>query len=663
MQLSVRKWFDEAWGTCLAFSPDGRLLAEADTKGVLVWDVASGRQVQKFTGHAAPVASLFFSPKGDQVIAGDEKDVIRWWDRGTGKAVRESRGVLLGASADGNVVAIHRGKGRISLCDIVQAKEVRHFPFPGKYLGCAGYCPYPPAALSANGEVLVTTEGSTALLLNTRSGRWADFSRGHTDKVVFVGFSADGKQVISAGDTAVLVWDAQSGQYLHQLRNEWELIGAACMTADRRLLATGVADGSVRLWDLASGRQVRRMPIPGTFWPLPVFSPDGKQLAVNVRYAGRDTAIRLFQTNTGKDLSGFSADNNQGGLAFLPNGKALVGLDYSLRIFDAAEGTILLDCKEMCTQGIQTGLSVSSDGRFAATGCPKDRPPSGNIPSGIALWEFLTGTRIARLEGHEGPVTALALSQDGRWLATGGWEGTVRLWEVPSGKEVASRRGHRGRVLALAWSADDNFLASGSADTSVLLWDMSALRKAPGVQERRLREDEANKLWTLLSSREAGPASKALWQFVASPADAVPFLRQRLERPEATEQEIKLLVAALDDAKFEARVRATSELEAVGGKAEKALQSALRAKPTPESRRRLDELLAKLRAPAPRYSGQQLREIRAVQILEYIASPTACAVLRGVVQRRRGTFLATEASTALERAEKRGKGLPAGGKH
>src|SRR5262249_13659745 len=94
------------------------------------------------------------------------------------------------------------------------------------------------------------------------------------------------------------------------------------------------------------------------------------------------------------------------------------------------------------------------------------------------LWDIATGKESAKLVGHQSDVGALAFSHDGKFLATGSGDKTIRLWDIAKGKEILRLTGHEAWVKCLAFSPSDRRLASGSADTTVLVWDLT--RSLPG---------------------------------------------------------------------------------------------------------------------------------------------------------------------------------------
>src|SRR5207244_1528238 len=87
------------------------------------------------------------------------------------------------------------------------------------------------------------------------------------------------------------------------------------------------------------------------------------------------------------------------------------------------------------------------------------------------------GKELRILEGHLSAVYALAFAPDGRTLASGSFDRTVRLWETASGQQITAWPGHLGSVSGVAFSADGRVAVSGSADTSVLAWDVTGRRQ------------------------------------------------------------------------------------------------------------------------------------------------------------------------------------------
>ncbi|KAK3276423.1 hypothetical protein CYMTET_15499 [Cymbomonas tetramitiformis] len=107
-------------------------------------------------------------------------------------------------------------------------------------------------------------------------------------------------------------------------------------------------------------------------------------------------------------------------------------------------------------------LMLIADGKTVA---------SGSRDGTVRLWDAATGEEQAVLRGHDQEVLSVAFSADGKTVASGSRDGTVRLWDAATGKEQVALRGHDQKVLSVAFSADGKTVASGSQDGTVRLWD------------------------------------------------------------------------------------------------------------------------------------------------------------------------------------------------
>jgi WD40 repeat protein len=244
----------------------------------------------------------------------------------------------------------------------------------------------------------------------------------------------------------------------------------------KTLAATEGAEGPVRLWDFASGKELATLCRMGPEVNGLAFSPDGGTLAV----AAQDSTIRLFDVEGRRELRRMKGVvESAGSLVFSPDGKMLasavegVSRVPPIRLWDVATGELIrrLDGPRWsCT------LAFSPDGKHLAAGGIDDsegktlvRPAYGKS---AWVWETATWKRRWLLDGHEKGIYVLAFSPDGKRLATGACEGDdrVRLFDLESGKELARFAGHHSAVLSLTFSPDGRTLASGAGDSTILLW-------------------------------------------------------------------------------------------------------------------------------------------------------------------------------------------------
>jgi hypothetical protein len=235
-------------------------------------------------------------------------------------------------------------------------------------------------------------------------------------------------------------------------------------------------------------------------------------------------------------------------------------------------------------------------------------------------------------------------------VASAGHDTTVRLWEVATGQERRRLEGHRGSVHALAFTPDGQSLLSGGEDTMILVWDL-ADRVHAHRKGKAPAPAELGRLWQELGGDNAPRAYEAICQLLAFPEQSVPLLRGHLLGvPVADGGPVADLIRQLDDRRFAVRERALAELRKLGRQVEPDLRRALAGTPSEELRRRLQRLLESMPgAVEVRKDPEEVRTLRALEVLEGARTPAARAALEALARGRADSWLTREARSALQR--------------
>ncbi len=302
----------------------------------------------------------------------------------------------------------------------------------------------------------------------------------------------------------------------------------------------------------------------------------------------------------------------------------------------------------------RTRLVFSPDGRTLTAGGQR-------AEASIYGWELATGGLRFTLK-HGEDVACLAYSPDGRFLAaanhynayrhyTPGVESLgfkiplpqVHLWDLIAGKEIQVLKGHQGPISTLAFSPDGKLLATGSYDTTVLLWDATRFKNKPPA-EVQLRPEQFESLWADLGGTDAVKAYHAIRTMAASPKASVAFLKQHLHAVAPADAKlVARLIADLDSDQFASRNKAMQELEKLGDRAATELRKALDRSPTLEAKRRIEQLLDK------QNGAEHIRVVRALETLERIGTSEACELCARLAEGVPDAPMTREARATLKR--------------
>ncbi|MFP8961997.1 hypothetical protein ACLIYP_15790 [Streptomyces nanhaiensis] len=464
--------------TAVAFSPDGGTLVTGGADATLrMWDTASGRETATLavmrsasTGQRSPVYDVAFSPDG-RTLAAAGTEITRLWDTATyhyrkTAAVtgrREHAHRELAFTPDSRTLAVTGADGTVRFWDTADHRTTATITAgeePAAY----------ETALSPGGRVLAAADGGgrvqlwdTATQQRTAVlGAAAPFSR-------LAAFSPDGRTLATTGsaDGAVELWRADGHRRLRTLGHGSD-VHTAAFSPDGRTLATGSADGTVRLWDAASGR--RRSALTGHTDAVTAvaFSPDGRTLATG----SADDTVRLWDAGEGRQAAVLRRHTDRvRALAFSPDGRTLAtaSADRTVLVWEVGARRVRISLTGHL--GPVTGVAFAPGGRLLATAA------GGRV----RLWDTASYRTAATLTGHPDGAEHVAFAPGGETLVTAG-AGTIHLWDTASYDTAATLTGD-GEISAMALSPDGRTLATAGEEKR--LWRIDAGEVAAEVCRAR----------------------------------------------------------------------------------------------------------------------------------------------------------------------------------
>ena len=451
-------------------------------------------------------------------------------------------------------------------------------------------------------------------------------------------FSSDGKLLLTASeDCTARLWETASGRPINHVFRHGDIIKDAAISSDGKLVATASRDGSARLWDVKTGMLVGRIMRHLAPVNALTFSADNKFLLTG----SDDATARVWDTSTGDLARGILQHDNPVGHVFSLNAKTVVTISHEQILkWDIPSGKVI---GRLCPANLgATALSISQDGWLFVT-ASRNR--------GVQLWEMATGKAMCDPIAPDVYFIDIAFTTDSKTFVTAGrvkggpaTATCVQFWDTETLKPIGEPMTGQD---CFAIHPNGKILATGTPDGRIKLWSVTIHppRAKPVIAQ------SVEELWSDLANEETPKAYRAVVALTAMSDKTVPFLAGRLKpEPPLDDNRVRKLISDLDDDEFEVRDRAQKELAAFGQSIDPILRATLDSKPPLEARQRIQQILDPLQA-IPK-TQEQMRLLRALEVLERIASPESKVVLTKIANGAATAEVTRVAKESLARLSK-----------
>jgi WD40 repeat protein len=626
--------------TKLLFSPDGRWLAGSGEKtGVWLWDLRTGKRVRTYRTQAENPDYAFSTDVTKIVITGErmhlyaldsEEEVDGF------KPPAELVSFTPRFSADGKWITVITADGSVQSLDATTGEVKDPLESPEAML-------HGPFALAPDASMAAAVDETGGIRIwNPKTGKGPEVKR--LPLLMSPGVSADGKVATVLDATNRLrEFELATGKpgKVVELPTADDGLPASWDSASRRA-ATIVQSGEdleLHVLDVNTGKLISKH----------TMNQNGGIPFISFASANRDRAamfnalgVIVVNPTTGKAVRSFNPGNAADGFrgAISPDGRLVAVNTNPLTVWEVATGK-----KRLTVDGIQANeqMIFSSDGRYLVTWSN-----AGNI----AVIDLRTGAVTRRLQQvDEDEIIPLALSNDNKRIAIGSPAGRVTVLDVASGEPIVIFGGHEGPVSGLVFTSDGKRLVSTSHDGTAIVWEVPDKPQRARPTEAAVSSfDEA---FRLLGSADPAQAQRGLEYLYRNPAEAVKQTATRIPAPAATPAaKLKQFIEDLSNDDYPTREAAVKELEKFGGEASPLLQEVMRSSQNAEARKLAGELLSKLEAPAIR--ADDLKILRIVEAMECLGTPEARAQLEKWAAGPVGHRLTVEAAAAMERLKANG---------
>jgi WD40 repeat protein len=431
------------------FDPCGSKILTASGDGTArLWDAFTGKQLFVLKGHKGPVYSAKFSSDGTRIITSSRDQTVRIWDANNGMeiAVLSCEDVFTWAdfSPNGFFVATISSNGACKLWDATITNNPISFKDElGIWIN--------RGRISSNGSQIIVVTDSAVKIFDIQTG--TELSSLPGDR--FASFDPAGKRILTgAQNFKAIIWDSNSKEKLAVL-TDTSGIDFGVFSPDGARIATQSNSATVSLWDVESGKKIVTLPNQATHLSMEAFSYDGSRIATTFFM----NPIRIYDTHSGDLISVLSASDT--------------GSDYP--VFNT-HGSLITGEHGYNNVGLWNSITGDLMASWVGEFSPLFSPDGTLIASisaegNVIIRSLATRKQSAILEGHIGTTIQINFSPDSKRIVTTGNDGTAKIWDTASGNELMTLEIHPEKAPNLiVFNSDGTCIVTANLSSELQIW-------------------------------------------------------------------------------------------------------------------------------------------------------------------------------------------------